>query len=194
MGSSLSGALSNIFVSLMEKSVLPKLIKNKEIVSWIRYADDVISICKKDTVSNMLTKINGWDQNLNFTVEKIDNNQIKFLDSNIFLENKIIKFRKNFTKGIDTVFTNFKLSISPYKYKVNNIFTQLHRTRDSCSDQEQFLLALDELREIFARNSYPRKIVEKIQKNFSRRPKTTPSRKYPLFYSRLQQSSSCSLC
>ena len=70
-------------------------------------------------------------------------------------------------KGIDTVFTNFKLSISPYKYKVNNIFTQLHRTRDSCSDQEQFLLALDELREIFARNSYPRKIVEeKIQKFF----------------------------
>ena len=95
------------------------------------------------------------------------NNQIKFLDSNIFLENKIIKFRKIFKKGIDTVFTNFKLSISPYKYKVNNIFTQLHRTRDSCSDQEQFLLALDELREIFARNSYPRKIVEeKIQKFF----------------------------
>ena len=138
MGSSLSGALSNIFVSLMEKSVLPKLIKNKEIVSWIRYADDVICICKKDTVSNILTKINGWDQNLNFTVEKIDNNQIKFLDSNIFLENKIIKFRKIFKKGIDTVFTNFNLSISPYKYKVNNIFTQLHRTRDSYPNQEQF--------------------------------------------------------
>jgi hypothetical protein len=47
---------------------------------------------QKDTVSNNLTKINGWDQNLNFTVEKI-----KLFDSNIFLQSIII-FKKNSKK------------------------------------------------------------------------------------------------
>ena len=56
--------------------------------------------------------------------------------------------------------TNFRLSISPYKYKVNNIFTQIHRTRDCSSDEEQFSIALNELRTIFAKNSYPVKLVK----------------------------------
>ena len=163
MGSPLSGSLSNIFVHLMEKVVITKFMKEKTIVSWVRYADDVLCICRKDSVNTILTKINGWDKKLNFTVEKLSNNQIKFLDLNVFLENDTIKFRKIFKKGLDTIFTNFKLSVSPYKYKVNNIFTQLHRTRDCCSDEEQFSMALDELREIFARNSYPHKLIsEKI--------------------------------
>ena len=154
MGSPLLGALSNVFIHLMEKTVVNNLIKDKTIIHWQRFADDVFCICEKDSITKIQNNINAWDKNLTFTVEKFENNEIKFLDSRIFIENDKIKFRKFFKKGEDTVITNFKLSVSPYKYKVNNIFTQLHRCRDCSSDNEQFLIALNELRTIFARNSF----------------------------------------
>ena len=71
-----------------------------------------------------------------------------------------MNFRKNFKRDENTVITNFSQSVSPYKYKVNNIFTQLHRTRDCSSDEEQFSIALNELRTIFANNSYPSRLVD----------------------------------
>jgi hypothetical protein len=95
-----------------------------------------------------------------FTVENLVNNEIDFLDENIFIEDRRIKFRKTFKMAEKTVLTNFKLSISPYKYKANNIFTQLHQTRDCCSDEEQFSQALNELRDLFAKISYPKKLME----------------------------------
>ena len=97
------------------------LIKDKTIIHWQRFADDVLCICKKDSITKIQNNINAWDKNLTFTVEKFENNEIKFLDSRIFIENDKIKFRKFFKKGEDTVITNFKLSVSPYKYKVNTI-------------------------------------------------------------------------
>ena len=67
----------------------------------------------------------------------MENKQIKFLDCLIFIEDSEVKFRKIFKKGLDTVFTNYQHDISPLKYK-HNIFKQLHRTQDCCSDAEQF--------------------------------------------------------
>ena len=118
--------------------------------------------------------MNSWDGKLSFTVENLVNNEINFLDARIFIENRQIKFRKFFKKAEKTVFTNFKLSISPYKYKANNIFTELHRTRDCCFDGEQFSQALNELRNIFSRNSYPKKLVESKIKFFLSDDKKPP--------------------
>ena len=93
-----------------------KLIKEKTIIHYQRYADDVLCICLKNSVDTILNKMNSWDGKLSFTVENLVNNVINFLDARIFIENRQIKFRKVFKKAEKTVFTNFKLSISPYKY------------------------------------------------------------------------------
>ena len=114
MGTPLSGPLSNIFVHLMEDTVINKLLKNKTVVHWQRFADDVLCICKKDAVQEVLNKINALNSKLTFSVEKMMDDEIKFLDARIFLENETIKFRKFFKRGVDTVFTNFQLSVSPY--------------------------------------------------------------------------------
>ena len=45
MGSSLSPSLSNIFLDLVEKSIIPKFLKSKKVLSWVRY-DDIICICE----------------------------------------------------------------------------------------------------------------------------------------------------
>ena len=137
MGSSLSPSLSNIFVDILEKSVIPKFLKTKEIIHWSRFADDIMCICKKNSVEKIFQKLNSFDHRLKFTIEKMCENKIKFLDCKIFIENSKIKFRKIFKKGLDTVFTNYQHDISPLKYK-HNLFTQFHRTRDCCSNNEQF--------------------------------------------------------
>ena len=159
MGSSLSPSLSNIFLDLVEKSIIPKFLKSKKVLSWVRYADDIICICEKNSVDEIFNKLNTFDHRLKFTIQRMENKQIKFLDCLIFIEDSEVKFRKIFKKGLDTVFTNYQHDISPLKYK-HNIFTQLHRTRDCCSDAEQFEKSLEDLRIIYSKNSYPSWLIE----------------------------------
>ena len=86
MGSHLSGSLSNIFIHLMENTVVTKLLKDKTIVHWqrytewstVRYAYDFFCICEKGAVDLILNKINAWDSKLTFTVENLVNDEIKF--------------------------------------------------------------------------------------------------------------------
>ena len=42
-----------------------------------------------------------------------------------------------------------------YKYLEGGIFAPLHRERNACSSNEIFLESLNELKEVFNRNSYP---------------------------------------
>ena len=69
MGSSLSPLLANLYVAMMEASVIKGLIKSGKVVTWIRYADDVFAIIRKRTSKTVLEKINSWDGPLNFTLE-----------------------------------------------------------------------------------------------------------------------------
>ena len=55
----------------------------------------------------------------------------------------------------------------PQRYKNSAIFTQLHRVYDCCSDEEQFLKCLEELRIIYSRNNYPSWLVERKIRIFS---------------------------
>tara|TARA_B100001996_G_C18527239_1_gene541563 strand:- start:394 stop:714 length:321 start_codon:yes stop_codon:yes gene_type:complete len=94
----------------------------------------------------------------------------------VFIENEKVLFKKYRKRGEETVITNFKHSVTSKKYKVGNIMTQLHRQKNCCSSEELFLESLDEMREIYRRNLYPKKVVEKqIQRFLSndKRPERT---------------------
>ena len=53
MGSFLSPCLSNILVNLLKKSVEPKFLKSKQKGHWTRFADDIMCICRKDSVDKI---------------------------------------------------------------------------------------------------------------------------------------------
>ena len=55
--------------------------------------------------------------------------------------------------------TNFEQSISSPKYKKGAILTNLHRAFDASSSKEIFMETLEELKEIYGRNSYPSALV-----------------------------------
>ena len=59
MGSKLSGFLSNLFLNELEISVIPKYTKNKKLIFFARYVDDIIMIVKNDCYKEILTKFNS---------------------------------------------------------------------------------------------------------------------------------------
>ena len=120
---------------------------------------DVICICERNSTDEIFSKINSFDHRLKFKIEKMQNNEIQFLDAFIFIENSEKKLKIFFKKGFDTVLTNYQHDVSPLKYKLN-IFPSLYRTRDCCSDNEQFEKCLDDLRIIYFRNIYPTCFIE----------------------------------
>jgi hypothetical protein len=78
MGSLLSSSMSDIFLNLMVTTLIDKFIKNYEIIHWSRYCDDILVICHKNSKNKILEKINEYDHRLNFTMETMLNDRIKF--------------------------------------------------------------------------------------------------------------------
>ena len=147
MGSSISTSLSTIFVNLMEQIIVKKYMDENKVISYQRYADDVIIFIRKNSVRTFFQDINNFDHRLKFTLQEMDqNNEIVFLDSKIFLKNDTLNFIKYRKMGPLTVISNFKHSLMPEKYLKGGIMTTLHRQKNACSTHELFLKSLEEMK------------------------------------------------
>ena len=61
-----------------ENSLLPNL--TKYITFWKRYADDTICFVKKGTAEFIISVLNSFDKNIQFTFEEENDETISFLD------------------------------------------------------------------------------------------------------------------
>jgi pyruvate/oxaloacetate carboxyltransferase len=83
-------------------------------------------------------------------------NQINFLDTTVFINSKNeLEFKKYRKNGLQTVISNFEEAVVSKKYLKGGILTNLHRELDLSSSHENFLETLEELKEVYSRNSYP---------------------------------------
>ena len=78
MGSLLGPVLADIFMIELEKAILPELAEC--IKHWKRYVDDTISLDKLGTINYIITKLNSFDSNIQFTFEEEDKGTLPFLD------------------------------------------------------------------------------------------------------------------
>ena len=78
MGSPLGPVLADIFMIELEKSLLPEL--TSYISYWKRYVDDTICFIKIEYVDNILSVLNGFDNNIKFTVQEEKEVMLPFLD------------------------------------------------------------------------------------------------------------------
>ena len=78
MGSPLGPLLANIFMTLLEEEVIPKLTPC--LCNWKRYVDDTLAYVNPAKVDFILTKLNSYHPNIQFTFELEKNKQITFLD------------------------------------------------------------------------------------------------------------------
>ena len=130
MGSSVSASLATIFVNLMEQKVVKKYFLENKLISYQRYADDVILLIKKNTIRTFMKDIHSFDGNLKFTLQEMDaNNELIFLDSKVFLKNNELNFIKYRKMGSLTVISNFQHSLMSPKYLKGGIITVLHREK-----------------------------------------------------------------
>ena len=78
MGSLLGPVLADIFMIELEKAILPELAEC--IKHWKIYVDDTISLDKLGTINYIITKLNSFDSNIQFTFEEEDKGTLPFLD------------------------------------------------------------------------------------------------------------------
>ena len=78
MGSPLRPVLADISIIELEKAILPELTEC--IKYWKRYVDDSISFVKLGTINYIITKLNSFDNKIQFTFEKEAKGTLNFLD------------------------------------------------------------------------------------------------------------------
>ena len=156
MGSKLSPLLSNLFMTLLETSIVKRLEKSGEIIFWIRYADDVFCIIEKEKSNFILTEINKFDSDLQFTLEKMTENAIPFLDMTIYLDvNNTLQTKFYQKPSASEVVVNFQKSISPKRYKINSLITDLHRCKNTCTTEENMNDAIFQISKKYQKNGFP---------------------------------------
>ena len=78
MGSPLGPVLAGILMVDLERSLVP--LVTAELSFWRRYVDDTITFVKIGTVDHILSMLNNFDPNIQFTYETEYNFKLAFLD------------------------------------------------------------------------------------------------------------------
>ena len=79
MGSPLGPVLADIFMTELEKTLLPD-IYIRYIKFWRRYVDDTTSYVKIGSIKHVLCSLNSFDENIQFTFESESKDTLPFLD------------------------------------------------------------------------------------------------------------------
>ena len=111
MGSPLGPVLAGIFMVHLERTLIPKLTEPMN--PWKRYVEDTISIIKETSISRVLTVLNSFHKNIEFTYEMEENGKIAVLDVLIIRNNNPLKttvYRKKTHSGF---YLHWKSSAPP---------------------------------------------------------------------------------
>ena len=79
MGSSLGPVLADIFMTELEKTILPD-IYIRYIKFWRRYVHDTISYVEIGSINHVLCLLNSFDENRQFIFESGEKGTLPFLD------------------------------------------------------------------------------------------------------------------
>ena len=79
IGSPLGPVIANMFMSELENSIVPQL--GDCIIGWKRYVDDTFAFIDPDKLEEINDILNSFDNNISFTHELEQNNQLPFLDA-----------------------------------------------------------------------------------------------------------------
>jgi hypothetical protein len=140
-----------------------ELTNNNDIKTWNRYVDDVLATVKKDKTDDILHTINNTTENIKFTKEEEDNNQLVFLD--ILLtrtDDGTINTQVYRNKMHTDQILNFN-SNHPTQHKISCIRSLLDRIdTHSCNTEQAKQTERKYLYSTFMKNNYPRNFVKKI--------------------------------
>ena len=161
MGSPLSSFLAEAVMQDLEKR---SVTNNNDIKTWNRYVDDVLATVKNDKTDDILhtSTINNTTENIKFTKEEEDNNQLAFLD--ILLtrtDDGTIKTQVYRKKTHTDQILNFN-SNHPTQHKISCIRSLFNRIDTHCKTEQAKQTERKYLYSTFMKNNYPRNFINKI--------------------------------
>jgi hypothetical protein len=178
MGSSLSPIVANIFMNSIETEFLDRCIAEQKILYVVRYVDDFCAVVKNDSVSEIFNQMNKLDKNIEITMEKMENNKLAFLDTQILKSENLYSITMYQKPGKSNSLLNFQNPSSPKSQKISTLTGEIHRIYNCCSNPENLEESLERLKSKFVANLYPvtlieKKITEMRQNNFITPPNKT---------------------
>ena len=167
MGLPLAPTFANIFLTHHERIWLEQCPQDFAPVFYKRYIDDTFVLFRDEAHASLfLDFINGRHPNISFTMEKENNGSISFLDTKIGRDS-----RNNFSSSVYRKPTFSGLGISffsfiPFRFKVNSIYTLLHRAYHVSSSYLNFHEEINFLSGFFCNNGYPKHLFDSCVSKF----------------------------
>ena len=166
MGSPLGPSLANAFLCHHETKWLndcPEIFKPR---FYKRHVDDIFVLFKRpEHVKPFVDYMNSKHKNINFSFETEKDEQMSFLDVNVFSENGKFVFnvyRKETSTGVSTNFSSF----IPLEQKYGLVYTLLHRCFCLVSGMSKFQFEIEKLKEMLLSNRYSNKFIDKCISQF----------------------------
>ena len=140
---------------------------------WHRYVDDTFTFIKKGEINKVLSLLNGFHKDIQFTHEVEKNNNIAFLDVKIVRkqDGKFITsiYRKD---TVTNLYINWK-AFSPKSWKIGTLKGMFRRAFLVCSEKNDLEKELSHLKFVFTKiNRYPGKVVystlQSVKKNLEK--------------------------
>ena len=158
MGSPLGPVLANVFMVELEKQVLPLLAG--KVTSWERYVDDTFTFVKKTEVENVISILNNFHRDIQFTHEVEKNGTIAFLDVSVKRKEDGSFTTSVYRKKTDTnLYVNWG-AFAPKQWNIGTLKGMFRRAFLICSEQEGLDREISHLKRIFLQvNNYPKKVV-----------------------------------
>ncbi|XP_058839782.1 uncharacterized protein LOC131695552 [Topomyia yanbarensis] len=163
MGSPLSPVIANIIMEKLEKDAIEKLKhKNISLTVYRRYVDDCFLVGRENEIETVMNVFNGEQNSIKFTVEKEQNNCIRFLDLHLTREGE--KISKTWYPKQKTGRYLDYTSESPHSHKKNTVialFDRALKLTDVEKREETIKAASDMLR----CNNYPDHYIKRVLKD-----------------------------
>ena len=164
MGSPLGALFANIFMCELENTIIPKL--GDKICHWKRYVDDTFAFIKPNTEKEIQQSLNSFHENIQFTYEREQANQISFLDVLITRKKDGSMQTSVYRKPTHTdVYLNWNAH-APNIWKTATVRSLVKRAFTICSNDTSLNAELNHLTNVFTKyNEYPMKVIKNIIQN-----------------------------
>jgi predicted GIY-YIG superfamily endonuclease len=168
MGSSLSPALANLFMELLELKFPPGLFGDT--LNYFRYVDDTLVVLDRNVNQNeCLNVLNNLNENVKFTLEGENetDSSLNFLDLKIYRMENFWKF-KIFRKATNNEKYIHWFSYHDVSVKRGVLFGQILRAYRVC-DPEFLSEELDHIKNTFMKLSYPEVFIRSVTRAVRRK-------------------------
>ena len=183
MGNPLAPTLANLFMGNLEENHLFTDSLTSAPAIYMRYVDDVFCIFRKNVKFELFyDQLQSLHKNIKFTYE-FGGNSLPFLDTRIDLGRNTFE-SKIHRKSTDTnVLLNYS-AVAPPQWKRALITWFINRAKAVCTTDIAFREEIVKLVDIFGKNGYPKRFIDKVVNNFSNGNNNSAQRTQDQNYSR----------